>query len=398
MNRRRVVVLAVVALALGGFALAQMNASSPGTSESAIGSVCRRRSGDERRTCYIRVLTGHLYKYGVADAVATLDSLAIADPDVATRAHEYAHGIGRLAYSRAPDVAATFVACGDKAASGCRHGFMQGYLDSQKRVTASELRGFCRPFQAEAISRALWSQCLHGLGHGLTMHHGHDAPRALVDCEQLKTEWERQSCYGGVFMESFVNATASHTMDAGEGGGAHQHGGAFRAVDSTDMLYPCSIMAQRYLYACYEMQTTVMLYLNGGDIAAAARECDRAPLAMRVPCYESLGRDVTSHASQDPRKSAQLCAKGSEPYRAACYGSAARSLANLTGQTGGALELCDVVAKDRGAGSADATTCYRYVGNMIAMLFTTIPEREAACARISETVAVAACRRGAEVL
>lgn len=395
MNRRRVAVLAVVALAVGGFALAQMN--EPAAPESAIGSVCRRRSGEERRICYTRVLTGHLYKYGVADAVTTLDSLAAADPDVAARAHEYAHGIGRLAYGRAPDITATFVACGDKAASGCRHGFMQGYLESQTRVSASELRGFCRPLAGEAFNRALLSQCLHGLGHGLTMFHGHDAPRALVACELLTSEWERQSCYGGVFMESFFNATASHGM--GEGGGVgHQHAGAFTAVDSTDLLYPCSIMARRYLYACYQMQTTVMLYLNGGDIGAAARACDRAPVAMRVSCYESLGRDVTTYAAQDPRKSAQLCAPSSEPYRPTCYGGAARALMNLTGQPDAALELCALVATDSGSGSADAAACYRYVGNWITMLFRTVPEQEAACARISETAALAACRQGAQLL
>jgi hypothetical protein len=395
MARLRIVLLAVTALVLAGYAVAQFK--RPNVSEPAVGSVCRSRSGEARRTCYKRVLTGHLQKYGVSDAVATLDAFAAADSDVEVHAHEYAHGIGRLAYSVAPDVATTFVACGDRAASGCRHGFMQAYLESRQRVTATDLQSFCKPLESEQYNRWLLSQCLHGLGHGLTMFRDHDAPRALRDCELLTTEWQRQSCYGGVFMESFVNATVPHEMASGE---PHHHAAAFKAVDSTDLLYPCSIMAQRYLYACYQMQTTVMLYLNGGDVGAAARACDRAPAAMHEACYESLGRDVTTYASQDPRKAAQLCAQASAPSapsapsRGTCYGSAARSLVNWDGRLDGALELCRVVGTN-GSDSTDAAVCYWYLGNTISMLFATAPERDAACARISETAALASCRRGA---
>ena len=389
MARLRIVLLAVIALGLAGYALAQLKRSKP--AEPAVGSVCRRRAAEERRTCYQRVLTGHLEKYGVADAVATLDSFAVADSEVAVHAHEYAHGIGRLAYNVAPDIATTFVACGDRAASGCRHGFMQAYLESRQRVTAREVQQFCKPLENQQYTRWLLSQCLHGLGHGLTMFRDHDAPRALRDCELLTSEWQRQSCYAGVFMESFVNATKPHEMPAGE---SHHHAAAFRAVDSTDLLYPCSIMAQRYLYACYQMQTTVMLYLNGGDVGAASRECDRAPATMHEACYESLGRDVTTYASQDPRRAAQLCAQGSAPSRGTCFGSAARSLVNWDGRLDGALELCRVVANSA-ADSTAARACYWYVGNTIYSLVPTAPERDAACARISETGGRAACLRGA---
>src|SRR5690242_2620332 len=227
MARLRVVLLAVAALTLAGFALARFKGR--GASGPALGSVCRARSGEARRTCYQRVLTGHLDKYGVADAVATLDSLAAGDSEVAVHAHEYAHGIGRLAYSRAPDIAETFIACGDRSASGCRHGFMQAYLENQKHVTATTARQFCQPFESEKFTSWLLSQCLHGLGHGLTMFYDHDTPRALVDCGGLTTEWQRQSCYGGAFMESFVNATTPHDHDME--GMAHHHA-AFKAVDS----------------------------------------------------------------------------------------------------------------------------------------------------------------------
>ena len=139
--------------------LAVLRLARPAAPDRVVGAVCRRRAGDERRACYIRVLVGYLNKYGVAQAVATLDSLAAADPEVAQHAHEYAHGIGIMAYSRWPDIASTFVSCGDGSASGCRHGFMQAYLQQREHVAAADVRALCRPFEVETFSRALLFQC-----------------------------------------------------------------------------------------------------------------------------------------------------------------------------------------------------------------------------------------------
>src|SRR5919106_3864800 len=146
MHRRKVGVLALGALAVAG--LAFMWSARPAAPERLVGAVCRSRAGDERRTCYVRLLVGYLNKYGVARAVETLDSLAAADPEVAQHAHEYAHGIGMMAYDHAPDIATTFVDCGDGAASGCRHGFMQAYFQQRKQLGAADVRGLCQPLEA----------------------------------------------------------------------------------------------------------------------------------------------------------------------------------------------------------------------------------------------------------
>ncbi len=390
MLRPRAVLIALGAVAVVG--LAGLRLARPAPSERVVGAVCRRRSGEERRTCYIHLLVGYLNTYGVARAVETLDSLAAADSDVAQHAHEYAHGIGMLAYDRSPDIVTTFVGCGDGSASGCRHGFMQAYFQHRKHVVAADVRALCRPFEAERYSRALLFQCLHGMGHGLTMLYGHDAPRALADCDLLTGAWGQVSCYGGVFMEAFMHATAPH--DAG-GMAAHQHTSAYKAIDPADPLYPCSIMARRYLLACYEFQTVVILHLNGGDVGATARVCDRAPADMRMPCYESLGRDVTTYASRDPRKSAQLCATGTEPYRPACYAGAAEALVNWTGTTDAALELCRVAGADGPRGQIDGPPCYAGLGSAIATFFITAAEREQQCGRALDPAAIEPCRRGA---
>ncbi|HEV2669871.1 MAG TPA: hypothetical protein VGU74_02170 [Gemmatimonadales bacterium] len=381
-------IVAVAAVVAAGFGVTKMLAGP----SAAAGSDCRKAGGDARTTCYSKLLSDRLVAHGVADAVAMLDALAAADPDVAEHAHEYAHGIGIEAYGRSTDIAGTFAACGDGFSSGCRHGVIQAYFESREQVTQPEVEALCQPFKSSAASRWVLFQCVHGMGHGLTMFHGHDLPRALTDCDLLSDGWDRESCYGGAFMESVINATTPHhpaTMLAAHSM-HHAPGSTFKAIDPADPLYPCSIMAERYLHACYQMQTSVMLNLNHGDIGDAAKSCARAPGAMRAVCFQSLGRDATSYTNRDPQKTVDLCHKAGEQDRAACYFGAAKALVDWTATTDAAFAFCRIVGTEPGG-----PTCYQALGEEVATLLAGMPQREEQCARAQEPKAVAWCRQGA---
>jgi hypothetical protein len=389
--RLRYVTLGVTALVLvaGGFAVTKIIAR-PGP----VAGECASRSGDERQTCVSRLLAERLNKRGLADAVATLDQLANANDDVAEHAHEYAHGIGIQAYGKSQDIVATFAACGDGYSSGCRHGVIQAYFESRHQVTQPEVEGLCQPFKSSTQSRWVLFQCVHGMGHGLTMFHGHDLPRALTDCDLLGDGWDRESCYGGAFMESIINATTPHHPASQLAAQGHHHEAAttFKAIDPKDPLYPCSIMADRYLHACYQMQTSVMLNINKGDIGDAARSCERAPAKIRSVCFQSLGRDATSYTARDPQKTVDLCHKARDPYRPACYFGAAKALVDWTATTDAAFAFCKIVANEAGG-----PTCYQALGEEIATLLASTPERDQQCRRAEEEWAVEACRHGAQV-
>ena len=81
-------------------------------------------------------------------------------------------------------------------------------------------------------------QCVHGLGHGLMIYTGYDLPRSLDHCEPLETEWERESCRGGVFME---NSQSSYGVRS-------------RWLKDDDLLYPCDWVAEKHKYQCYLIQ------------------------------------------------------------------------------------------------------------------------------------------------
>jgi hypothetical protein len=303
MRSSKQIAIAVVGITVAVFAGFRVTAWA----KNGLGGECRRHfSADARAACYQRFFDARLDQYGVANAVATLDTLTRTDRDISRRAHEYAHGIGIEAYGRYPDIVSTFTACGDAASSGCRHGFIQAFFESRHQVTTSEIESFCQPFKGPASSRWVLFQCVHGMGHGLTMFYGHDLRLALDACDRLADGWDRESCYGGAFMESDMNAIAPHHPATELAAHGHHHQSDFKAIDPAEPLYPCTIVAERHLRACFEIQTSVVLFLNHGNIAKAAQTCDRAVIAMRGECYQSLGRDITSYAVRDPGKTAKL--------------------------------------------------------------------------------------------
>jgi hypothetical protein len=87
-----------------------------------------------------------------------------------------------------------------------------------------------------------------------------------------------------------------------------------------------------------------------------------------------------------------MCDKASAPYRASCYFGAAKALVDWTATTEAAFTFCHIVGH-----AAGGPTCYQALGEEIATLLATGPEREEQCLRAQEPQAVTACRLGAGV-
>lgn len=390
----------------------------------------------------------------------------------------YAHAIG-LAASPSPDrVDETFRACTPSFQSGCYHGVIQSYFASLVgaggEVDAAAANALCADYRDSAADRWLLFQCVHGMGHGLTMLQGYHLPTALEGCDLLTEEWDREGCYGGVFMENIVNATTPHhavgrpevqegeaahaghqaashgappaaAADAGMGHAGHhaaadaatagehaghaaatEHGGdaragdpaargaqpdaaaqdghaahhgvtaaapqaqrePFPALDRGDPLYPCSVLEERYLNACYMMQTSAVLFHNGGDLEATAAACDRAPEKHRGACYVSLGRDVSSITLQDHEKARTACSAGDPRYNVWCHIGYVKNLIDLTADPADALAYC------RGVGSELKQACYHAVGEQVWVLTSDRAQGEEWCAA-AESGHTEHCRRGA---
>ncbi len=400
-----------------------------------IKSGCRRASG-VKRECVERALYGVLDRSGVARAMAILDLLAEREPSVRSEAHGLAHGLGIAAYRSPETVAATFAACPNTQISGCYHGVIQGYfLDAARHgggLTPVQMNGICAPHRGNGL---LWGQCNHGLGHGLMALLHNQVPPALDRCDQLTDAGAREGCYGGVFMENIIAVThPEHTaqahasmsakpdsaahgghegmdhgsmagmdhgsmagMDhgsmAGMDHGGMEHGaaaGTWKALDRDDLLYPCTVVGEKYRYQCYLIQTSAILPALSGDIAGTARACSRAPGAMVQVCYSSLGRDLTAYAGRDPRRTAELCARAGAEAEPACIRGAAVALVDVDSDPDDGLALC------RLAPVASQAGCYAGVAGTLVINTPDPARREALCAGLGAEF-VDACRQAARL-
>lgn len=409
--------LAAAAFWLAPPALAQAApAAAPAAAAEAAAAAQRCRSADleSERRCYEQAMMIRLRESGAAAALALLGALAAIDEDVAREGHMHAHGIGIAALAAPEEVGRVFASCTPSFQSGCYHGVIQSYFLALQRqggaTTTESVDAVCADQREPQGSGWLLFQCTHGLGHGLAILHRHDLPVALASCDLLSRAWERENCYGGAFMESIVNAThphhavADHAGQAGQAGahdhhaapaGGHDHHGpqaggghaghgaparpAFRALDPDDLHYPCSIMAEKYLNACYTIQTAAFLHHSGRDWRRAAAECSRAPQGARETCFISLGRDVSTVAATDPREGVRLCGHAEEAFRPACNVGVVTSLINLEADPATGLPYCRLVDA-----AASKRACYRAIGEQASGLADGASRRREACGRAEE--------------
>ena len=346
-------------------------------------------------------------------AMGSLEELASLDPQIRMDGHVYAHAIGIAAGKTTSDVGAAFTQCSESFQSGCYHGVIQAWFGKLDAIEASDANGLCEPFRQDEGQRWIRFQCVHGMGHGLTMLYKHDLKKGLEGCDLLSDEWDRHACYGGAFMENIVNVTNPHhpasslahdhpggnaakAPDSADEHAGHDMGGAteskpFKAVDPADPQYPCSALGEKYQSACYGMQTSVILHNNGGDMAAAAKACDAAPARMRATCFASLGRDISSYSAQKHGEAIRMCSLGTAQYQPWCYLGVVKNIIDINARPSEGIAFCKSVP-----GDSNKQLCYAAVGEQINILVTDVEQRKKLCSE-GEIAYLSACLYGAHV-
>ena len=317
---------------------------------------------------------------GAAGGLDLLETKVAANPSLSGLSHQYVHAVGRYVYVVAPSAAEAFSSCDDRFEGGCYHGVLQGYFEAHPDFDGGDIAGLCGELGAGSGLALEW-QCLHGLGHGLSLFHDHDLNRALELCDALGSGWDRQSCYGGVFMENVIwgqNVRSGQVASPGA------------AVISDDPQYPCNALAERYVPSCWQMQTSTILDLVDWDLEAAFAQCDRAGFYASA-CLESMGRDIAGSTLHDVARSAERCAVAANDPEGWCFAGAAKQFVDFHAEAGPAFELC-------AAAPADSPACRTAVGQMVSFYWRDDPVRVSAeCAKAGEPDRVEACEAAAGV-
>lgn len=265
--------------------------------------------------------------------------------------HQEAHYVGRIAFKL--EGKGVFKKPDYSCHSGYLHGAMEAFIAQVgQKDLISEVSKLCSGFSTNFSN----FECLHGIGHGLMAYEDYDIPAALGLCKKLGSDYQRSSCYGGIFMENIM-------VDEGRGAVA----GHKTNWVSSDPQFPCSGVDQDYhiQFECYQMQTSRMLHMFNYNFSLIAEECLKTPKNMTQVCFRSMGRDVAGQTLRDPEKIVNLCKTTPTDYFRSCIRGALNVIIdfwgeNLSDQAG---KLCDRLSLN------DKNYCFGLLGNRLKDVF-----------------------------
>lgn len=269
---------------------------------------------------------------------------------VKSQCHQLAHVIGRAAYAKYDEIADTF-AHGDQFCwSGYYHGAVEELTDEKGYdYTLKNANSICSSFAASEKYSFKHYNCVHGLGHGfmfVTEDRFFDALRA---CDNITDNWERSSCWGGVFMQNIMNVQGPDAADTQ----------GYDYLKKDEPMYPCTAVEEKYKEQCYLMQTSYALQVVDYDFKKVFGLCAQSPSAYRSTCYQSLGRDASGQSVSDAARTTATCLLGdSSVAQSNCIIGAAKDFVSYFHSDVQAKQLCASLPPDLGNICSDTVKNY----------------------------------------
>jgi hypothetical protein len=335
---------------------------------------CAPGSNDRRR-CLEQAFGNVAYRTSGKRALALVAERKTSDADVAGGCHRIVHAVGAAVLAREDGNAGAALVDGD---STCWSGFYHGLLERALAPARSAeelgtlITTLCNPTDRDWPPFTQY-QCLHGIGHGLMLRTGNALDASLELCTRLPDQWSRQSCDGGVFMESF-----SPSLDEKP-----------PAFDAQRPLEPCPTVAEQHKLYCYLQVADNLVRATGyawNDVAAAC-DTERSP-RWRAICFQGYGRQASGNNYGRPEAVAELCAVAGADGQPECVYGAARDIASNAASGAPAATFCRVL------GPGIQARCFEGVGTILATLVSDTAVVRAQCARIARLYR-ASCLRGA---
>ena len=324
--------------------------------------------------CYEQAFANIAYRQGPKAALAVLERKIRSPGPIDSDCHRITHAIGSGALAHFDgDPGAAFAAGGVTCASGYYHGIIERSLLGQPVEAIGPLtQSLCA---AQSIRRTdfIHFQCVHGLGHGLMIYTGYGLPRSLDYCDELETEWERESCRGGVFME---NSQSSY-------------GTRSQWLKDDDLLYPCTWVEEVHKYQCYLIQLARIGPALGFDWEKVSETCRKSEEGYVEVCFQSMGREAAGQARHDPERILSVCGVTGDMGRECIWGAAQTVTYNDAGARR-SKTLCDT------APAPARAYCWQGIGAILGSIHAGPAAKKAACRRVT-TRYYAACIRGANV-
>ena len=297
--------------------------------------------------------------YGPA---ATVEALYDAQSFMEVDCHQRAHDLGRYAYEVYGAYA--FALASHECQAGSLHGSTEAlFRDRGTGNLKADVAALC----SNTPNSFFHHQCVHGVGHGLLAWTSYELYDTLPLCDQLESNFDRESCYSGVFMENIVGGFAG-TM------------GHVTEYLSDDPHYPCNALDEKYVGPCYYYQSSRMIALFDRDFQKLADACAEAPPSAHRNCFLSMGRDVGQETRGNPAASIEICGYIKDPANhASCTEGSVQDRFWDLGGADEAMSLCHLVEEE-----TSKSGCYNMIISRAANLFTDTDAFQAYCARVEE--------------
>ena len=230
--------------------------------------------------CYEQRYRDLIRDYGVDAAFDELkDELSI-NEFARSNCHLLTHFIGRAAADLSGDVGTVYSHGDNFCGSGYYHGAMEAIVakvgPDKILEKANSLCDNLDGYQKYSFDHY---NCAHGLGHGFMDIKDNELFDSLETCDVLADSWERNRCYGGVFMENVI--------------AKDRPGHSSKYLKADQPLYPCEVVENRYKNECYQRQTSYALEIQGNNFAKVFDLCTQVKDDFRLACYQGLGWDAS---------------------------------------------------------------------------------------------------------
>lgn len=304
--------------------------------------------GDRQFACYGGYFETRTKEVGAKTALADLQQLyEQGDTYIQGQCHQMGHVVGRIGYEKYGSLKAAYEQGGTFCWSGYYHGVTEAAVRSMgaERIK-KEANAICSDLAKARQYSFDHYNCVHGLGHGFMTVDKFQLFDALKTCDILQDTWERQSCYGGVFMEN--------VMVEVRGSGKSEY------LKSEQPMYPCTAVEEAYKQQCYLMQTSYALQQNGYDFAKVFALCrDVADRGYTATCYQSLGRDASGSTNSDINQTKARCDLALDATGLVnCVLGAVRDIISYHHSDVQARQFCELFASDMRQRCSDEAAAY----------------------------------------
>lgn len=300
---------------------------------SAQKNISKCEVGNTDFDCYSEYYKSLVGQKGVSKAFEALKEEFKTNSYVVSQCHPITHVIGHAAVSLYPEISEAFKHGDPYCWSGYYHGVMEEVVEKVGiNKISNKLDTICSLVEGKSEYSFDYYNCVHGLGHGLMSINNDELFNSLKMCDNLSGSWERESCYGGVYMENVI---------------IDNRGDYTKYLKPEDPLYPCNAVEYKYKSSCYLMQSSYALKVFKYDFSKVFDICRKADDGFTAICFQSVGRDASGSTSSNAVPTKDKCYLGKDYYEQSnCVTGAVKDFISYYHSDVQAKKFCSILTPD----------------------------------------------------